>query len=271
MLAAADPTTTARVMLDSGLLADAARAPRLYRDALIRLEVPDNGDKGLATSILSTFPPAQLRERWIEALAERLDPATLAAARDFHGSIPGLTLGAALTRSHERLNEDERRRLAKDGPEPATAITRTLVEATGAGIRERILRVRTAGMALWTARVVRGEASGRGPGPGLRRCPGGDPGHAPGGRAPRLLGRTAGCISRRCCNSPTSPAGRRFHAAVNDALDAALEQLAHAQAGVFMERVGAQASAGRGARRSLRIDAGPVERLQDCRRIPNAR
>lgn len=81
VLAAADPTTTARVMLDSGLLADAARAPRLYRDALIRLEVPDNGDQGLATSILSTFPPAQLRERWIGALAERLDPPTLAAAR----------------------------------------------------------------------------------------------------------------------------------------------------------------------------------------------
>lgn len=236
VLAAADPALTARVMVDSGLLADAARAPRLYRDALIRLDVPDNGERGLTTSILSTFPPAQLRERWIRHLAERLDPATLAAARDFHGSIPGLTLGAALKRNQARLDEDERRRLAGNGPESATAITRSLVEATGAGIRERILRVRTTGMALWTARVVRGEAAAgdldRAFRDALQETP-----VTPRVDEHRAFAEAPPTYQRALLEFADSPAGRRFHAAVNDALDRALEELAHAQAGVFMERV----------------------------------
>jgi hypothetical protein len=235
-LAAADPATTARVMLDSGLLADAERAPRLYRDALVRLDVPDEGDEGLATSILSTFPPAQLRERWIRALAERLDPATLSAARDFHGSIPGRTLGAALIRSQRGLDEDDRRRLAAEGPGSASAITRSLVEATGAGIRERILRVRTAGMALWTARVVRGEAASADLDRAFRDALAQTP-VTPRVDEHRAFAEAPPTYRRALLAFADSPAGRRFHAAVNDALDAALEQLAHAQTGVFMERV----------------------------------
>lgn len=233
---AADPAITARVMLDSGLLADAARAPRLYREALVRLAVPDDGEEGLATSILSTFPPAQVRERWIQALAERLDPATLAAARDFHGSIPGRTLGAALTRSQEQLDEDDRRRLAENRPESATAVTRTLVEATGAGIRERILRVRTAGMALWTARVVGGTATAadldRAFGDALDATP-----VTLRVDEHRAFAGAPAAYQRALLEFADSAAGRRFHAAVNDALDAALAELAQAQAGVFMERV----------------------------------
>lgn len=233
---AADPALTARVMLDSGLLADAPRAPRLYRDALTRLEVADDGEKGLTTSILSTFPPAQLRERWIRALAERLDPATLDAARDFHGSIPGRTLGAALSRTGERLDESDRRRLAEEGSGSATAITRALVEATGADIRERILRVRTAGMALWTARVVRGEATAEDLDGAFRDALDEFP-LGPRIDEHRAFAEAPPTYQQALLEFADSPAGRRFHAAVNDALDAALEQLAHAQTGVFMERV----------------------------------
>lgn len=91
-------------------------------------------------------------------------------------------------------------------------------------------------MALWTARVVRGEAVAADLDPAFADALEGTP------VTPRVDEHLAfvdapPVYQQALLQFADSPAGRRFHAAANDALDAALEQLAQAQAGVFMERV----------------------------------
>lgn len=227
----ADPMATTRVLLQSGLLGDVDRAHSLYVEALSGLDVPDDVGPATAVAIRSTFPAAQLRERWLQAVAARLDDPTLAAARDFFGSVPGQTVGAALRRA---LAGGARNQAGGDAP--PSAQVEELVTRMEAEPRDQLLHAYAQGMALWTSRLMAGTTDADGLQKALQDALSSMPRPS---RRPEAeaLAQLPQLYLEGFSDFAESDAGARFFHAVTESLDEALQQLARGQVGRFVESV----------------------------------
>ncbi|HSG91246.1 MAG TPA: hypothetical protein VLA56_18655 [Pseudomonadales bacterium] len=227
---ATDMAQTARLMVTSGLLADAERPHRLFVEELTRLDVPEDVDPLISLSIRSTFPAAQIRQRWLRELALRLDDEALAEAREFFGSIPGQTFGAAMRQSRRTLANA---RMSPIEPSPTIAAAVALLDADA---REQILQGYSRGFALWVARLIAGETDADGLEAAFDDALKGLP---PTRRHVEALALASlpDLYLLGLMEYAESAPGQRFFAACTQALDEAMRQMMYAQLGHFMESV----------------------------------
>lgn len=223
----ADVVRTATLLVESGLLGEAERAQRLYVEELVRLGLPDEGERGLAMAVRTAWPPSRIRDRWIRLLAAQLSDADLAAAEDFHRSIPGRSFAEALAAIRD------------DGP----AVTDAPAELTAAvrdmevNAREAVLRIRTAGAARWLVRLEAGDTRADMEDTWEEALA--DHGDATRDRELRALLAMPDIHALGLAEFAASIDGRRFYGKLTAALDVALAELAREHRGfvrVALER-----------------------------------
>lgn len=222
---AADSLRTTQLLLQADLLDEAEAVQGHFVDALVDLEFPDDGDPSLTAAIRSMFPPSRIRGRWATLLSEQLSDAELRAAEDFHGSVAGMELAAML-----RVVRNEGPGAVPDAPAELLAAE---VDAEGPA-RMAVVRVRTAGAALWLSQLEGGEDEAR-----LQEAWQASVdrhGRAePGTDLLRALDRLPPLQALAFAEYAASSEGRRFYGKLTASLDLALEQLATEHAG-FVRR-----------------------------------
>lgn len=231
---AADALRTTRLLLQADLLAEAEATQGLLVAALVELDFPDDGDSSVTTAVRSMFPASRIRGRWVALLSAQLSEDELRAAEEFHGSVAGTELAAAL------------RTVRRADPAPVTDAPAELLAAEAdaeAPTRVAVLRVRTTGAALWLSRLEAGEDEAT-----LRdawQSAVDRHGRAASGTdLLRALQRLPALQALAFAEYAASSEGRRFHGKLTASLDLALEQLAREHVGfvraVFARRSAAQ-------------------------------
>lgn len=249
--AALDPVAVARLMIGSGLLGAAERPRERFSASFETLAAEGRARaadaeqaRALQVTLLSTFPPAQVRERWLRELTLRLDPEAFVAARAFFASIPGQSVANALRAGF---------RHGLPARQPAAAnSTEQLVLLTDATTRDLVIDVHAHALALWALRLL---AAGE-PGSPSAIAAAGMPFEAAFERAledslETLVAARGDTGSSETDDDPPdslpapyreafmefamSDAGDRFFAISSSALETALRQLARSQAGHFVQ------------------------------------